>query len=573
MAKSTMPGQRTLAAQVMIWFALIYLGIIAVAGFLIDRSVTDALIDRLASELETGALLVTDDIGTGPVDPDVISQLAGSSSARITVMTPNGVVVADSLELPENMENHADRPEVVAALAGEVGLDRRTSATLGDSRLYVAVPPQDGFVVRFSIDEAQIDAEISGVRRRLLLLAVLFGVLGTAMLAWGVRRVTRPLEELTAQADEIAKGALGLRPRRSPIKEVDGLGLTVVAMADELHGQLHDAETERRTLEAVLGRLQQGVVLFDSDDTVIYSNEVMAELVGSPVPERLQSITPNSIQAMVRQARLSDEAVVRELEGGVPLKLLRTVVRQFSDGDGRVLLVADDITARNRTEAMRKAFVADASHELKTPIASVLASSEALKLALERDPSRAGQFADSVELSARRLARIVEDLLDLSRLEVAAVDAEVFQLDALVAEEVAGFGDEPQEQGVGMTTSLEECQVFGSASDIGLAVRNLCENALRYTDAGGEVHLKLVVEADECVLSVTDTGVGIPSRSLPRVFERFYRVDVARSRNTGGTGLGLALVKHAVERNGGHIAVESELGVGTKFTVTLPLAQ
>ena len=241
------------------------------------------------------------------------------------------------------------------------------------------------------------------------------------------------------------------------------------------------------------------------------------------------------------------------------------------DDSDQVLVVAADITERHRLEAMRRDFVADASHELKTPIASILASSEALQLALSRDPNRAEGFASQVETAARRLARIVSDLLDLSRLEASAVSNEVTRIDQVVAEEIERLRARADAGGVAMTVALEPVTVPGPSSDWALAVRNLCENAIAYTDSGGSVSVTLVPHADSVELSVVDTGTGIPTRSLHRVFERFYRVDVARSRETGGTGLGLAIVKHVAERNGGTVSATSELGRGSTFRIRIPI--
>ena len=237
-----------------------------------------------------------------------------------------------------------------------------------------------------------------------------------------------------------------------------------------------------------------------------------------------------------------------------------------------MLLAIEDVTDRQRIESIRRDFVADASHELKTPVASILASMEAMQLALERDPERAKGFAVQVEASARRLARIVEDLLDLSRLEASSDSWSRINLDEIVTEEVERLKIRAGERGVGIHVDVVDGPIVGNASDIALAVRNLGENAIRYTDQGGSVSFTLRRFDREFELAVSDTGTGIPTRALARVFERFFRVDVARSRDTGGTGLGLAIVKHVAERHGGSVSVESELGAGSTFRMRLPAA-
>lgn len=218
---------------------------------------------------------------------------------------------------------------------------------------------------------------------------------------------------------------------------------------------------------------------------------------------------------------------------------------------------------------MRRDFVTNASHELKTPVASILAASETLQLAIDRAPERLPEFASRIEMSARSLARLVSDLLDLSRLEGSSPSFEEVDLESVVRSEVERVRTAAAESGVAIEVTTAPISVVGSEPDLALAVRNLVDNAIRYTDAGGTVTVDLSEDEGDAVLSVADTGAGIPQRDIGRVFERFYRVDEARARETGGTGLGLSIVKHVVESHGGTVAVESELGVGSTFTIRL----
>ena len=219
---------------------------------------------------------------------------------------------------------------------------------------------------------------------------------------------------------------------------------------------------------------------------------------------------------------------------------------------------------------MRRDFVADASHELKTPVASILASSEALEIALDRDPGSAGLFAEQISSAARRLSRLITDLLDLSRLESQALSSEECELEGVVIAESAAFAKAARQRGIGFSLRTEPVEVRGSAAELALAIRNLCDNALRFTEEGGSVRVALEAPDGEGVMTVADTGVGIPRRDLERIFERFYRVDAARSRRTGGTGLGLAIVKHVAERHGGSVTVKSLLGEGSTFRLHIP---
>jgi two-component system sensor histidine kinase SenX3 len=237
-----------------------------------------------------------------------------------------------------------------------------------------------------------------------------------------------------------------------------------------------------------------------------------------------------------------------------------------------VLLVIRDVTESRRLDAIRRDFVTNASHELKTPAASIQAIAETILKAAADDPGAVTRFAGQLEGEAARLSRIVADLLDLSRLESGSDAAEPFHLDALVREEAQRFADIASD--AGLTLSIETpgpAPVTGSAKDLSLLVRNLVDNAIRYSPRG-PVRIRTEADGVTVTLSVADDGVGIPTKDLPRIFERFYRVDRARSRESGGTGLGLAIVKHVAENHGGSVSVRSELGRGSEFTVRLPQA-
>jgi two-component system, OmpR family, sensor histidine kinase SenX3 len=241
--------------------------------------------------------------------------------------------------------------------------------------------------------------------------------------------------------------------------------------------------------------------------------------------------------------------------------------------DGRTLVALQDVTESKRVEAMRRDFVADASHELKTPVAAILASAETLEHALADDPAGARRFAASLATEARRLADLVGDLLDLARFEKGSFVSERVPFTDLVRSEVEAFRAPAERKSLALSLDLQDgIVVLGDPDDLALAVRNLLDNAVRYTDAG-DVRAHLFARDGLAHLEVRDTGFGIPAKELPRVFERFYRVDKARSRQTGGTGLGLAIVRHVVERSGGEVHAASRLGEGSTFTLQLPLAE
>ena len=308
-------------------------------------------------------------------------------------------------------------------------------------------------------------------------------------------------------------------------------------------------------------------MLVDPAGAVVFSNSAMAQHIGS-LPTTAAALFPSSIRSAVEEARNTGRPVEVEAETGSPRRWLRSAA---IPAEGSVLLVVRDVTASRRLEGVRSDFVANASHELKTPAATIQATAETLRIAAADDPEVVPRFAEQLEREAVRLARIVSDLLDLSRLETGTSAFENVDLDRVVEEAADHSAANAGLRGVQLGVETESVSVPGSEQDLSLMVRNLVSNAVNYTPEGGTVVVELAAAPDGgAELLVSDTGVGIPSRDLDRIFERFYRVDRARSRETGGTGLGLSIVRHVAENHGGSVEVTSELGQGSTFTVHLP---
>jgi signal transduction histidine kinase len=336
---------------------------------------------------------------------------------------------------------------------------------------------------------------------------------------------------------------------------------------DELRERLRTAEADRGRTELVLSSMAEGVLLFGADGDTVYANPAAERHLGA-VPQSISAVLPLPIREAALGVRESPDAAEAESETGGHRWIRGSAIPV---GAGDVLLVVRDVTEARRLDEIRRDFVANASHELKTPAASIQAAAETIRGAVLDDPGVLPEFAGQLEREAERLSRIISDLLDLSRLESGSDLTEAVALDAIVRAETARFEEAAQDADVELSVDVDVApHVRGSARDLSLLVRNLIDNAIRYTRPGGRVDVGLTTADHDAVLTVSDTGVGIPTRDLPRIFERFYRVDRARSRETGGTGLGLAIVRHVVENHGGHISVDSELGRGSRFGVTLP---
>ncbi|HJU57539.1 MAG TPA: ATP-binding protein [Actinomycetota bacterium] len=339
---------------------------------------------------------------------------------------------------------------------------------------------------------------------------------------------------------------------------------------EEFRRTLEASEDDRRSASQILSAMTEGVLLFGADGTTRFANPAVERHLGWS-PASMEALLPHWMKDAAATARATREVTIVEVETGSPTRVLRGAA--LPTPDGSVVLVLDDVTQTRRLEQTRRDFVSNASHELKTPAASIQAAAETIRIAASEDPSVVPRFAAQLEREAARLARIVSDLLDLSRLETGSELDESVALDAVVRDESERFEDSAAEAGVALdVTAPRVPRVRGSGRDLALLVRNLVDNAIRYTRPGGRVEVGLGSHNGDVILTVLDTGLGIPTRDVSRIFERFYRVDRARSRETGGTGLGLSIVKHVVENHGGTIDVSSQLGEGTRVEVRLPAA-
>ncbi|HZD21833.1 MAG TPA: ATP-binding protein [Acidimicrobiia bacterium] len=564
------PYRTKLSTRFIVYFAATYLVLIGLLGFIIDRSIRSVLIGDVEENLVVSAHLAAQSLPDDEAEYQDWAEAAFDSSGfRTTLIDTDGVVHADSHTDPAVMENHIGRPEVQSALAGHVGEAHRVSVSTGIEQQYVALPPEDGLIVRMSVPIRVIERQLGQVRRSIVVTAAALGLLGIGLVAFVASRLARPISELTVQAQAVAEDGTDVSRRRSRVAELDQLGLAISTMAHRLGSRLSEAEEAMATLQVILGTLPQGTVLVDRGDRITYANQAAAQILGA-VPESLAHLAPLQFQAAVREARDNRSVESRVLDHGSPTRRLRGTATPFDDDD-RVLLLVVDITERERTDSIRRDFVANASHELKTPVSTIIASSEALQIALNRGDESASAFAGRIEASARQLDRLVVDLLDLSRLEKESPEMSPSRLDHVVRDEVERIRPQASAKGIDVAIRTDEVTATINPRDVAIAVRNILDNAVRYTPEDGSIVVDVSTEGREAVISVTDTGEGIPTRDIERVFERFYRVDSARSRATGGTGLGLSIVKHVAEGHGGSVSVESQLGAGSTFTLRLPL--
>lgn len=514
---------------------------------------------------------------------EVARELVGDTGLRVTIIDENGVVLADNEEDPASMENHGDRPEIRSALSGNVGSDQRLSSTQDTERIYVAVPASfsgEPVALRVSASlDSVVDIAAQARRTGLLLLAVAL-VFATILVARLTALASEPIARLTASARTMAAGDLGSTIRRES-GDLEVLSSALSNLRSQMQTRLDELEAESDNLQSVLDGLADAVFLLH-DRKIRFANKKALELfssardgwIGTPFDD---GVFPASIEAAIgRHVDGLDEA--SEECGPDPQgRFMRVTVLPLypSGGVDRTLVSITDQTERVQVDRVRRDFVANASHELKTPVSGIhLLAESAADAAKSGEVEQALSFAKQISAESERLGRLVRDLLDLSRLEAAYDPVTITDLRGAVENAIVGHTAAAADADLELTfddsgARGQEVLVRADSTDIAVALDNLLDNAIKYTESGG-VTVSIGASDDHITLEVADTGIGIPASDTARVFERFYRVDKARSRDSGGTGLGLALVRHVVERAECSIEMSSEVGKGTTFTLTFP---
>ena len=570
-----------------------------VAGVYLTRALEERAVQELEGRLVALARLLQDDaraVFAPAATPQARREFALHTSrvtdARITLILPDGRVVAESdrpLEDLARIENHRDRPEVSAALAGGVGRAVRRSETVGHDLLYVALPVRDGTrtvgILRLALPLEVVTGAYASIRQVLLAggLLALGVALGIGLFV--ARRVTRPVVDMQSVARQMAGGDFSVRaPVRSP-DEIGGLGRALNVMASRFREKIEDLGREQATITAILDSMVEGVLAVDAHDHLLLLNQSVRAMFrlgprlgeGKPFLEVIRNADLFDLLWACREAR--GEMVSRELSLTTPVERILDVhalpLRVGGEGTG-VLMVLHDVTQLRRLERVRTEFVANVSHELRTPLTAIRGYLETLLEGGldERDTAR--RFLEIVSRHTERLGRLLDDLTDLSNIELGKVALEVEPTDLGEALEAVLAIIGPQAAGKGVSLAADVPpdlpRALADGDRLTQILINLLDNAVKFTPAGGRVTVTAAVQDQMVEIAVADTGIGIPSTDLPRITERFYRVDKARSRELGGTGLGLAIVKHLVQAHGGALGIESESGKGTTVRFTLPVA-
>ncbi len=520
-----------------------------------------------------------------------VRKLAADSGLRVTVIRGDGVVIADSTVPPERvsaMENHRRRPEVREALARGSGMSVRTSATTGDTYVYAAQtlaggPRGEPYILRLAEPLEQLQA-LQGRLATSLALAALVAALAILVTSlWLDRRLFQPLSRLIAGARDIAAG----RASRVPVPDEDELAALALALnrlAATAEEQFEVVRKERDQLQQILASMSEGVLVVGPDGRALMINpafyrlfDLAGDFTGRPV---LEIIRHPGFARLIEATLREGEPRSAQIELAAPER--RTLLLASSpitlNGHQGAVVATRDTTDLTRVADMRRDFVANVSHELKTPLAAIRGFAETLRDGALDEPAVARRFTERIVSQCRRLQELLDDLLTLSRLEgvAPALEREPVALAAVVHRAVELIAAAAREKKVTIEVETGDeplPPVLGDPDGLERLVLNLLDNAIKYNRPEGRITVRLSRTDGEALLEVTDTGIGIPPDSIPRLFERFYRVDKGRAREEGGTGLGLAIVKHVAQTHGGQVEVESHAGQGSTFRVRLPLGR
>ena len=551
-------------------------------------------LERTAADLKSRAHLLEKQIEyfISPLDEmsvDSICKAVGEQLfTRITVILPSGKVVGDSEEAPESMDNHADRFEIAEALRGNFGTSTRYSSTLRQDMMYVAIPLEKNneviAVLRTSIPITSIYDELRSIQ-----IQIVFGGLLIALFAAGVslfisKRISKPIEEMKKGAEQFARGDLAYRMPAPDTEEMRGLAEALNQMAAQLNDRIKTAIKQRNELEAVLSSMEEGVIAVDLDEIIISINQSAASMFKS----RSSDLEQRSIQEVIRNSELqkiikkaissgehSEGDVVLYQDKEIILNVQTTSLLDEGENFIGILAVLNDVTQLRHLENMRKEFVSNVSHEIKTPLTAIKGFVETLSQGAMENPDEAKRFLNIIEKHANRLVALIEDLMHLSVIEQKDKSKRIKLKRGNIRSVIK--------------TAIQVCQAKAESKKIKVnlichenistkidtqlleqAVVNLLDNAIKYSEEGGLVQIEVITTDTEVCISFKDYGIGIPKEHFPRLFERFYRVDKARSRKLGGTGLGLAIVKHIIQTHGGYVTVESNPGEGSNFVIHLP---
>jgi two-component system phosphate regulon sensor histidine kinase PhoR len=604
----------TITAKFVLTVGLLIAFSLALAGILLERREESALADQLIARLDAQASLLADEIADHLPPTEAYARRSRARTlARVTLIAADGRVLADSDEAAAGMENHAGRPEVVAALRAGSGYAVRFSHTQGRDLIYyaraVVLPRGDFVVLRLAAPTTQLAPGFTRFRRDFIAIALLSLLTASAIATLWARRIALQLRRMGNFARDVSRREATSRLAVASQDEFGRLAEALNAMAADLDRTLARLEDETQRLRTIAEGMGEGLLVLDTHARITLVNPVAESLLNlrrevALGQTALEAVRSHELDDLLQAAAEGSEPVAAEIALAYPKRriLAGTAVR-MRDASGApqgTVVTLRDVTQIKRLEEIRMEFVLNVTHELRTPLTAIRGYAETLLDGGLDDRKDALKFLEVILRHAERLGRLLSDLLDLSNIEL---ERSPLQLRPLLLPEVirqvaTTFAQQARQKSVTLEARLSDAlpPVLADRDRLVQILVNLVDNAVKYTPEGGAVAVtaRCLEEAEAprslepiqpplpgtgrvggprwVEIGVLDNGIGIPRKDLPRITERFYRVDKARSRDLGGTGLGLSIVKHLVQAHGGHLAIESDLGKGTDVRVTLPVA-
>jgi two-component system phosphate regulon sensor histidine kinase PhoR len=590
------PVQRKLFGKLALTFLALLLTVLLAVDFLAERALRNSYendgyqqLKGLARLMQLHPLPLN---SAAPQTPDELAALNtwvaanATSGVRITVIDADGKVLADSQAETSTMESHRTRPEVVEALKNGEGRSSRESVTLRTELLYYAVredlPGGPPVILRLALPVGGFSHQLWGFRRNLWAWSLLIFLFAGALAMLASRSYTNRIERLHEFSRRVAEG--DFRPLASDGSgdSLDALGTSMTQTAARLDRTIRTLTEERNLSAAILGSMVEGVAVVNAGERLVFANPGFASILGLDVPpvagsSLLEVIRQTELIAAVRRVLAGEPRVESEIVTGTLRQhyFAATIASVRAGETSGAVIVLHDITDLRKLERIRRDFVANVSHEFRTPLTAIQGFAETLIGGAIDDPQNRGRFLAIILEHSRRLARLTEDLLRLSQMDAEQLELEIraVSVPALIESCYETAQRRAAEKGLSLSLNLPSHvpEIAADHRRLQEVLQNLLDNAIQYTLPGGKIVLSAENRGDEVIFTVADTGIGIPQADQPRIFERFYRVDVARSREAGGTGLGLSISKHLVEAQGGRIWVESEVGVGSKFYFAVPI--